>query len=153
MIFKGHAEVTIDAKQRLAIPAKFRNLMKGDGATAWVSMPWNGQVLMLYPESRFDTLAESRQTSLAPSGDESDTDADFFGLAERLETDSAGRVLLPKLHLELSKLGTDVVVVGAGKRLEIRDRASWLAKLDQRFNDLPGMMKKIDAETKEAKKA
>jgi MraZ protein len=154
MIFKGHAEVTVDAKQRLAIPAKFRNLFKGDASTAWVAMPWRGQVLMLYPETRFDALAESRQNSLGPSEDQSDTDADFYGLAERLEMDSAGRVTLPKLHLDLSKLGTDVIVVGAGKRLEIRDRATWLAELEKRYERLPGMMQKVDAEMKaDAKKA
>ena len=46
MLFTGHSEHTIDAKLRLAIPAKYRNNLtpERDGL-AWFCVPWPGGVL------------------------------------------------------------------------------------------------------------
>jgi len=69
----------------------------------------------------------------------------LFGLAERIEMDSAGRVALPKTHLELTGLKSDVVIVGVLNRLEIWDRTSWKSKLEERFNALPHLVARIEA--------
>jgi len=145
MIFTGHADLTIDAKQRLAIPAKHRALLKPerDGA-AWYCVPWRAQTLMLYTEARFTELAERGGATLTPGEDEAGLEANFFGLTERLEMDSAGRITIPRLHLELTGIGTDVVMVGSGRRLEVWDRGAWTAGLAERFQNLPNLVRKIE---------
>ena len=41
------------------------------------------------------------------------------------ELDAAGRVMVPGFLIEHAGLGKDVVVTGAGTRLEVWDRAAW----------------------------
>lgn len=146
MIFTGSAELTIDAKGRLAIPAKFRSLLRPErDGTAWYCVPWRKHLLMLFTEARFQELAEKGPATLMPPAQQAEAQADYFGFTERLEVDSAGRINIPQLHLELTELGKDVVMVGAGPRLEVMDRATWQKDLRDRFNKLPGVMQKLES--------
>jgi len=146
MLFTGHAEVTIDAKQRLAIPAKFRGLLKEEiDGKAWYCVPWTGGVIRLYTETRFTQLADSAPQKLFPNADQAGLETTFFGLAERVEPDSAGRIVIARSLTELTGLGSDVVVVGAMNRLEIHDRKSWQASIKERFAQLPALVEKVDA--------
>lgn len=146
MLFTGHSEHTIDAKQRLAIPAKYRSQWKeSTEGRAWFCVPWPGGVLRLYPEKTFESLADAQAQTLTPVSDEADLEADLFGFAERLEMDKTGRISIPKSHLEMVGLSGDVVVVGARNRLEVRERAPWLASRADRFARLPSLVEKIEA--------
>ncbi len=146
MLFTGHAELTIDAKQRLAIPAKYRAQWdEARDGKAWYCVPWPGGVLRLYTESRFAALAERGEHTLTPGQDEADLEADLYGFAERVEMDSAGRIVIPRAHLELARLCTEVVVIGARNRLEVRDRAAWTATTAERFNKLPTLVARIES--------
>ena len=145
MLFTGHSEHTIDAKQRLAIPAKYRSQWeeKREG-TAWFCGPWPGGVLRLYPEKTFEALAQAREQTLTPGADEADLEADLFGFAERLEMDKTGRISLPKSHIELVGLQSEIVVIGARNRLEVRDRVAWQSTRANRFARLPSLVDKIE---------
>lgn len=147
MLFTGHSEHTIDAKLRLAIPAKYRSQLdpKRDGE-GWYSVPYPGGVVRIYTAARFEQLAESAPDSLTPGEDEAELDSALYGLAERLEMDSAGRITLPRRHLDLAGLtSSDVVVVGARNRLEVHDRARWLAGQQDRFARLPALVARIES--------
>jgi MraZ protein len=147
VLFTGHSEHTIDSKQRLAIPAKYRSQLdpKRDG-NAWYSVPYPGGVIRVYTEARFHRLAENAPDSLTPGEEEAELDAALFGAAERLEMDSAGRVTIPRHHLALAGLTSpEVVIVGARNRLEIRDRGKWQAGEQERFARLPALVARVEA--------
>ncbi len=145
MLFTGHAELTIDPKQRLAIPSKYRSQWSEErDGTAWICVPWSARQIRLYTERTFELLASERKDSLTQDADEAELDADLFGFAERIELDSAGRLTIPKLHLQMTQLGTEVVVVGARNRLEIRDRLAWTATIPERFARLPQLINRIE---------
>ena len=147
LLFIGTSEHSIDSKSRLAIPAKYRNQWdpNKDG-TAWVVIPWPGGILRLYTEADFEKLAAAEHNTLTPSRGVADFEAGFFGFAERCEMDSAGRITVPKKHLEFTKLKGDVVVVGARNRLEVRDKASWLAEEAGRFALLGTLADQVTAQ-------
>lgn len=148
MLFTGQTEINIDAKQRLAIPARYRQQLLGAGGSqAWVCVPWPGRVLRLFPETTFERLADDGTESLTPSLDQAHLEAAFFGLAERIEPDSAGRLTLPRKHLELAGFAdrAHVVVVGVRNRLEVRDRGAWEATLPERFAELPVLTERVEA--------
>ena len=106
MIFTGHAELTIDPKQRLAIPAKHRALLNPEkDGNAWYCVPFQKR-LMLYTQARFTELAEKGEATLTPREEEAGLEAAFFGLTERLEMDSAGRITIPRLHLDAFRKST-----------------------------------------------
>ncbi len=137
MIFTGHAELTIDAKQRMAIPAKHRarHNAERDGA-AWYCVPWGRRKLMLYTEKRFEEMAERGEFTLTPDDETSDRASNFFGMCERLEPDSAGRIIIPAGHKKIAGIGESVVVVGCGKYLEVWDHDAWVNGLEERFDSL-----------------
>ncbi len=142
--FTGHADAVIDAKQRLAVPSKFRGLIDpavhGEG---WYAMPWpDGSLIRLYPEKVFESLASSRVATLTPGSDVAELETTLFGFAEHMTLDDNGRVRIPGRLLEMTQMPGEVVVVGVNTRLEIRDRARWNAELTERFRSLSSLVER-----------
>lgn len=144
MLFTGYSEHTIDAKLRLAIPAKHRNRwsVERDGHS-WVCLPWPTGHLRLYTENYFETVGSPGKPTLTPDRDMAELEPRLFSLVEHLEMDSAGRVILPKRHLDKAGLKADVAIVGAGNRLEIHDLNRWKASEDAGFHSLPELVERI----------
>lgn len=141
--FTGQAELIIDAKGRLAIPAKYRSLIDPtrDGS-AWYVGPWPVGMLRLYTERRFEAMCQAMGMTLMPDTESANRQANYFSEMERLEMDSAGRINLPKSMLELAEIPSpEVMLIGAGDRLEVRDRAAFLATRKERFLNLPGQVR------------
>lgn len=151
MLCTGQSEHTIDSKQRLAIPAKYRNQWDAarDGG-AWFCIPWPTGHLRLYTETTFTNLARQGEMSLTPDEDLAELQSTLFGLAERLEMDSAGRVNIPQQHLKLAGIGSEVTVVGAGDRLEVRNRSAWTDGTLERFNALPKLIERTKSKKRDA---
>ncbi len=146
MLFTGYSENSIDGKGRLAIPAKYRNRWSAerDGAT-WVCLPWPTGHLRLYTESYFDSASQPAKPTLIPDRDTAELEPRLFSLVEHLDMDSAGRIILPKRHLDKVGLKTDVAVLGAGNRIEIHDLARWKANEDAGFHSLPELVERIQS--------
>ncbi len=150
MLFTGYTELTVDAKGRLAIPAKYRNKWdpQRDGG-AWYCVAWPDGSLRLYTETAFEALAMSREETLIPDRDEARLQVTFFSQAERLEMDSAGRIMLPKRHLQKTGLPQEVVMLGAGRRLEIRPREAWEEQEMEHFQNLQDNAERIEQRRRE----
>lgn len=144
MFFTGSSDITIDSKQRLAIPAKFRSQLDPERDTAWYCVPWPGGILRLYSVTEYSSLTARWDRTLIPGADQADLEAEIFGSTERLEMDSAGRITIPRPMLDMAGLGTEVVVIGALSRLEVRDREAWKAGRNERFARLPSVVEKIE---------
>lgn len=146
MSFIGQAEVTIDKKARLAVPAKFRaQLEKGKLGPGWISMPRGESMLWLIPEAGFAKLSQGWGDSLIPDEDTAVLQRLLFGSSEQVDMDATGRVTLPRKHLELTGLDGEVVVVGAMSHLEVHDRGAWQAQEKQRLAQLPALIAKMSA--------
>jgi MraZ protein len=142
VLFTGQAEITIDAKQRLAVPSKFRARLP-ENESGWYSVPWpDGSILRLYPQRVFESQAAMLEDSLIAGSHSSRIDTSLFGFAELVETDAAGRVRLPKWHLDLVGLPSEVVVVGARNRLEVHARGAWQESLVERFREMAALFEK-----------
>lgn len=141
MLFTGHYEHSIDAKNRLAIPAEIRSQWSPtESGGAWYAVPWPTGVIRLYTEVDFTNRASQYRNSLTPDPNQAELQATLFGLSRRLEMDSTGRVRLPDEHLALTGLPKEVALVGAGEWLEIRDRAAWRATMKERLEQLPNLL-------------
>lgn len=132
MIFTGYYEHTIDSKNRLAIPSKFRSRMdpEADG-TAFVMVPGQpSSTLWLYTERHFDALAGRADSELIPDDDQLRFEQMYYMLAERLELDTQGRILVPERMLKRSGLVRDVVICGVRDHVEIRPREGFEDEVD-----------------------
>jgi transcriptional regulator MraZ len=122
----GEHEHTIDDKNRLTLPARFRAAFE-DGIV--VTRGMDG-CLFAYTRDDWDRLVQSRLATLDPLSKEGRRMQRFFfsGAAES-ELDKQGRVGLPAALLQHAKLGRDVVVAGVHDHLEIWDRDAWRREL------------------------
>lgn len=146
MLFTGQYLHSIDPKQRLQIPAEIRARWKTDiDGAAWYAVPWTGGIIRLYTETDFENRAKSGFLSLTPDEDEAELQATLFGLCERIEPDSAGRIRLSEEMLTLAELSSEVVLIGAGDRMEIRDRKGWQESKKSRLSQLPELIGRISA--------
>ena len=78
-----------------------------------------------------------------PVDERAGLDTTLFGLAERIEMDPNGRITLPKTLIEMTGIKNEVVVVGARDRLEVYDKEKWSATLQDRFQRLPDLVRRI----------
>ncbi|MBQ9601125.1 MAG: division/cell wall cluster transcriptional repressor MraZ [Neisseriaceae bacterium] len=136
-MFRGAHELTIDSKGRLAIPAKFREVLSrefaedDDQVARIVVTLENRDRLLFYPESRWCKI-EQDLLNLRTAGKPNLEKYRNLVLhnADTLEIDSAGRVLVPALLRGLVGLDKDVILVGRVDRLELWDRSRKLAETE-----------------------
>ena len=123
----GEYEHTIDDKNRLTLPAKFRQAFE-DGIV--VTRGLDGCLLAWTPDG-WAGYRDSTLASLHPLSQEGRQMQRYFfsgATRDRRRTSRAGSSLPPAL-LAHAKLGRDVVVAGVNDHLEIWDRAAWRREL------------------------
>ena len=122
----GEYEHTLDDKNRLTLPAKFRQAF-AEGVV--VTRGLDG-CLYAFRRADWARLVESRLSTLDPLSPEGRRlQRHFFSGAAESELDKQGRVMIPPSLIGHAKLGKDVVVAGVNDRLEIWDRAAWRKEL------------------------
>jgi MraZ protein len=121
-MFFGEYEHTIDDKNRLTLPSRFRDAFAG-----WVVLTRGlDQCLDAFPRADWNALVEARLAPLDPFSKQArDLKRFFFSAAADAELDKQGRVLVPPSLARHARLGREVVVAGVHDHLEIWDRAAW----------------------------
>ena len=124
----GEYEHTLDEKNRLTLPARFRTAMAG----GLVLTRGLDSCVEVYPAADWTALVESRLAGLNPLSHETRVLERFYYTgAVEVEPDKQGRVMMPAALIEHAKLGREVVVVGMRGRIEIWDRAAWREQIKE----------------------
>jgi MraZ protein len=124
----GEYEYTIDEKNRLTLPAKFRHTF-GDGVV--LTRGLDGCVFA-YRRTDWARLVESRLAALDPLRTETrQLQRHFFAGAAEDAPDRQGRVTMPVHLVKHAQLGREVTIVGVHDHLEIWDRAAWRKELER----------------------
>ncbi len=117
----GEYQHTLDAKKRLAIPAKMRKEL---GLRAILTRGLDN-CLFLYPMGEWGKLTE--KLAALPMG--STTTRSFMRLmmagAVEVEFDQLGRILIPEYLKQYAGLAQRIVIAGVYNRLEIWDEERW----------------------------
>ena len=120
--FRGTFDYTLDAKNRLTVPARFRAALAEGVVMAKGTEP----CVALWTPEAYDAYTESILSGYNPLSEEADKIQRFFAAnSHDTELDSAGRVGFPPFLLEHANLKKDVVVTGSRNRLEVWDRSAW----------------------------
>jgi MraZ protein len=124
----GEHDHTIDDKNRLTLPARFRQAF----AEGVVLARGIERCLTAYPRSEWGAAIETRLQQLDPLSKEGRLmQRYFFSGAAEAELDKQGRVMIPASLYEHAGLGKEVVVAGIRDHLEIWDRAAWREHLHE----------------------
>jgi MraZ protein len=150
-MFRGPSKITLDAKGRLAIPARHRDriISRCDGKLV-MTVDWDWLLLYTLPDweeleqrlSRIPNLNEKTQQVTHM----------LLGHAEDVEMDGHGRILVPRLHREYARLDRQVMMIGMGKKFELWDEELWSQQMkawreapaDGRFDKLPEVLEKLN---------
>ncbi len=131
-MFKGFSSVNIDAKGRLAIPARYRDqLSAGDSSALVLTLnPWD-RCLWLYPASEWE-LIEAKLQGLSDFDHESRRTKQIIrGYATDCAFDGQGRVLLPNELRSFALLNKRTAFLGQGNKFEIWDEVLWNQQRDR----------------------
>jgi MraZ protein len=136
--FKGQQATALDAKGRLAFPARYRDLLLSscEGKLVITVNP-DKSSLLIYPQPAYEQRAAviSKMSDFVPS--ERRLKLMFVGHAFDLEMDDNFRVLVPQTLRSLVGIERDVVVVGQQHKLELWDAARWMQQVEVMFGDGP----------------
>ncbi len=121
MAFLGTYPYAIDGKKRVPIPPLYRDEFKEMAVLTTGLEP----CVVVYTPSGFDEASERVQAIPEETEEGRDARRDFFANAQPVKPDGQFRLTLQEKWVEHAGLERDVVVIGAGKWLEIWDKATW----------------------------
>ena len=121
MSFTGEYNNLLDQKNRLSIPAKYRNLLNPINDKTFVLCKGFDPCLFLYPVEEWKIVEEQ----LASLSSIKDKHRNFVRKIARhanyVRCDSQGRVAMPDLLLDYANISKNVLVIGMLKKIELWD--------------------------------
>jgi MraZ protein len=127
-MLSGEYEHTLDEKNRLTLPARFRPRF-ADGLVLTRDVD---KCVCVYTKDEFSRTIEARFAGLDPLSSENRQLRRYYysGTAEA-SPDKQGRVMVPQALIQSAGLTREVMVIGALDHLEIWDRAAWREYMKQ----------------------
>ena len=119
-MFMGTDGHSIDAKGRVIVPAKFREVL---GDSFVVTLGLDG-CLFVYPEEEWEDFVKQLK-ELPGSKEARKLQRYFMAGAAPCDVDKQGRVLIPSSLREKVGLDKDVVFVGVMSKIEIWSKERW----------------------------
>lgn len=135
-MFRGVQHINMDAKGRLAMPARQREplLSQCEGQIV-VTIDTQTACLAVYPLPEWERIERDIQALPALKPAVKRFQRLVLGYATDIELDGSGRMLLPQSLREYAQLEKKLVLVGQGSKLEIWSEALWLAEREQALAD------------------
>jgi len=122
--FRGTFDHTLDAKNRLTVPARYRAAL-AEGVVLAMPVDLKPCVGVWRPE-QYETYTRRALAELPPLSPRlAELERFFYGSSHDAELDSAGRIMIPSFLGEHAELVKEVVVVGVGDRLELWAKGAW----------------------------
>lgn len=121
IMFIGEYSHNLDAKGRLAVPAKFREKLKS-GAVVTRGLD---NCLFLYTKDQWEKIAEKLANLPISQSKARAFSRLMLAGAMDVEIDAQGRINLPEYLRKYASLNKKAIVAGLFDRLEIWDDAKW----------------------------
>jgi MraZ protein len=142
-VFFGQHQHTIDAKGRLSIPGRYREILAQRASGILVVTKDPEQCLAIVPIEEWRQRAAKIQA--IPNSVQAVRDYKRFLFSEAADCalDGQGRILVPPELRRYAGLERDVMLVGVDGHMEAWSLARWAAKSEQVARDLPKIVDAI----------
>lgn len=124
MQFLGNIDAKVDNKGRVFVPAPFRRIL-GEETSLVLRLTADPGFVKLYPVKEWEKINEELKSKLNLwNKRDQAVYRQFTAMAENVELDANGRMLLSKRSMETLGIDSDVVFAGVGDYIELwsRDR-------------------------------
>lgn len=138
-VFRGVNTINLDAKGRMAMPARYRDLLTEKyGGRLVATVDFTGRCLLLYPIDEWEVIQQKIES--LSSFDEASRRVQrmLIGHAHDLEMDGSGRLLLPQILRTRAQLDKHLALVGQGMKFEIWSEENWNEQADSWFSGATG---------------
>ena len=138
-MFQGASSLTLDAKGRLSVPTRHRDVLAVTASGQLTITRHPDGCLMVFPRPEWEKFRE-RIAQLPVSAQW--WKRIFLGNAVDVEMDSTGRVLVSPELRQAAGITKDALLLGMGSHFELWDKASYEAKEAQAMQaEMPDVFK------------
>lgn len=124
-MFRGVTNLNLDAKGRMAVPARYRERLQAESEGRVVVTVDRDGCLLIYPMSEWEAI--ERELVKLPTLNKQARRLQrlLIGHATECEFDAQGRILVPGPLREFAGIDRRVVLIGQGNKFELWDEAIW----------------------------
>jgi len=125
MVFQGASSLSLDAKGRLSVPTRHRDVLSANAAGQLTITKHPHGCLMVFPRPEWEKFRD-RIANLPMEAQW--WKRMFLGNAIDVDMDATGRVLIAPELRQAAGLARDVLLLGMGKHFELWDKARYDAE-------------------------
>lgn len=123
--FLGTFNHTLDAKGRVSVPARFRDILKNFYRSMEVVLIKRDGSITVFPYDEWEKFVEKTQALAQTSRKNRDYQRRLFANASEVEIDKSGRIKISDSLIKSLKIDKELVLVGVQNRFEIWDKTEW----------------------------
>lgn len=131
-MFRGVNAINLDVKGRLAIPARYRQVLRERCEGALVAtIDTEEPCLLIYPLDEWELIQQKIEELPSFHPLTRRIQRLLIGHATDVELDGNGRILIPPLLRDYAGLEKRSILLGQGKKFELWDESCWNQRRDQ----------------------
>lgn len=134
---------TIDEKNRISLPVKFRKEM----GKKIIITPGLGKCLFIFTAKEWEKVSRKLSDSSSDlsflKADQRNFNRYMFGRAAEVEIDSIGRMLIPEFLQEGIHLRDKAAIIGVSDRVEIWNEKAWSKQKEKAAKDTEHLAEKL----------
>lgn len=124
-MFRGIAQLNLDSKGRLAVPARHRDALIERCGGHLVITADADHCLLIYPLPDWELIQQKLEGLSNLDARVRELQRRLIGFAVDVDIDSAGRVLISPALRQFAQLDKNVVLVGQGRKFELWNQDNW----------------------------
>ncbi|MDA0683100.1 MAG: division/cell wall cluster transcriptional repressor MraZ [Bacteroidetes bacterium] len=141
--FKGQAEYSVDAKGRVAIPAKMRSALNPDAQGTFTLTKGFEKCIYAYPQDQWKIKEDEFSSLNLNNRNARHLVRMILMWAEEVSLDGQGRISLPKSLSDYAGIGEKALIIGAMDRIEIWDQAAFEDYLNEQTIDQESLAEQV----------
>jgi MraZ protein len=118
-VFRGVAQLNLDSKGRLAVPARFRDALAARCSGNLVVTADSDRCLLIYPLPDWEPIEQKLMALSSFNAQIRELQRRLVGYAEDVAMDATGRILVPPALRNYAQLEKAAVLVGQGHKFEL----------------------------------
>jgi len=137
-VFRGVAQLNLDSKGRLAVPARFRDALAARCSGNLVVTADSDRCLLIYPLPDWEPIEQKLMALSSFNAQIRELQRRLVGYAEDVAMDATGRILVPPALRNYAQLEKAAVLVGQGHKFELWNKDGWDARMEKGGDFGPG---------------
>lgn len=130
-MFRGVAQLNLDSKGRLAVPARYRDSLLTRCSGHLVLTADSDRCVLIFPLPDWEPIEQKLMALSSFNAQIRELQRRLVGYAEDVQMDATGRILISSALRGYARLDKNVVLVGQGAKFELWNKDNWEQLMDK----------------------